>query len=95
MCLGALQQARLDTIVYAAKDIRLGAAGSYIDMIRGAHKHPFHDVKIEEGLLAEESSSLMKRFFLLRRREGVETQGNKNFMDRGYQFRGSFDEWEK
>ena len=95
MCMGALLQSRLDRIVYAAKDLRLGAAGSYIDLVSGSYKHPFHDIKIEGGLLEKESSSLLTKFFLLRRREGLEIQGGKNFIDRGYQFRGSFDEWEK
>ena len=95
MCMGALQQARIDTVVYAAKDLRLGAAGSYVNLVDGAHKHPFHGVRVEGGILEEESSSLIRRFFLLRRREGFEIQGGKIFGDRGYQFRGSFDEWEK
>lgn len=93
MCMGAIQQSRVKALVYGAKDHRLGAAGSWVDMVY-ANKHPFHDsMQIEEGVLAEESSSLLKRFFLIRRRED-ELDGALDASaqsDRGFSYKSVLD----
>lgn len=67
MCLGAAQGFRLNRIVYGAQDHRLGALGSWVNM--QDNLHPFHQVQITSGVLQEESSALLKRFFQNRRRE--------------------------
>lgn len=69
MCMGAIQASRIKRVVYAAPDIRMGACGSWINLLEA--KHPFHDVEVAGGMLQEESSILMKRFFQMRRREAV------------------------
>ena len=57
ICISALQAARIKRIVYGARDHRLGACGSYIDLSdNGITKHPFHSIQITGGLLEEESS---------------------------------------
>lgn len=61
MCLSAIQQFRIPRVVYGARDIRLGACGSWINLHE--FKHPFHKVEIVGGVLEEESSMLLKRFF--------------------------------
>jgi len=65
MCMGAIQLARIDRLIYAAPDLRLGALGSFIDLRE--KKHPFHTVQCEGGLLQKESAQLMREFFKERR----------------------------
>jgi tRNA(adenine34) deaminase len=69
MCMGAIQASRIKRVVFGAPDIRMGACGSWINLIDS--KHPFHDVEVVGGLLEEESSTLLKRFFQMRRREAA------------------------
>ena len=69
MCMGAVQASRIKRVVFGAPDIRMGACGSWINLIDS--KHPFHDVEVVGGLLEEESSTLLKRFFQMRRREAA------------------------
>lgn len=68
MCASAIQSSRVKKVVYAAPDTRLGAFGSWVDLIKA--QHPFHSIEIERGVCEEESSLLLKRFFQMRRREG-------------------------
>ena len=67
MCLSAMQSCRIKKVIYGASDNRLGACGSWIDL--GNSKHPFHKIEISGGLLASESSMLLKRFFQSKRIE--------------------------
>lgn len=67
MCTGALQAARVQRVVYAASDRRLGALGSWVDLVSAGH--PFHRMEVEGGVCEEEAANLMKRFFQMRRRE--------------------------
>lgn len=67
MCLSAMQSFRIKRIIYGANDNRLGACGSWIDL--GNMKHPFHKIEISGGLLASESSLLLRRFFQSKRME--------------------------
>lgn len=59
MCAGALYWSQIDKIVYAAKDESRG----YVKM--GTSLHP--KTKVEGGILAEEASQLLKRFFVEKR----------------------------
>lgn len=61
MCAGAMFSSRIKRLVWSAKDLRLGANGSFVDLF--SKKHPFHAIEVEAGLLSEESESLMKSFF--------------------------------
>ena len=67
MCAGAIINSRVKKVVYGAKDLRVGAHGSFIDIF--AKKHPIHNVEIEGGILEEEASFLLKSFFKKRRNE--------------------------
>lgn len=66
MCLGALLHARVAGVVFAARDPKAGALVTHLD---GANL-PFsnHRLWVLEGVLAEESRALLKRFFLARRK---------------------------
>lgn len=61
MCAGAIIQARLDTLVYGAPDPKAGAAGSVTDLFRAGMFN--HDVKVLPGVMAEECSAILKKFF--------------------------------
>lgn len=65
MCAMALVHARIGRVVYAATDPKTGAAGSVFDtLISDRHNHR---IQVEGGLLAEESSRLLRDFFRSRR----------------------------
>lgn len=75
MCFAAIQSFRVKRVVFGARDHRLGACGSLIDL-QSAARHPFHpQVEVEGGVMAEESKVLLKRFFQNRRSEVEEGRG--------------------
>jgi len=66
MCLGAMVHARIDTLVFGCREPKAGAAVSFD--LQAAHTGLNHRVRIEEGVLGEESRELMQSFFAARRR---------------------------
>jgi len=71
MCAGAIITARVEKLVWAAKDIRVGANGSFINIFE--KKHPIHNLEIEKGILEKLSSDLMQRFFKEKRKKLLDT----------------------
>jgi tRNA(adenine34) deaminase len=65
MCAGAMIHARLDRLVFAASDPKAGAAGSVLTVLN--HPQLNHQMKVEQGILAEESAELLRSFFRERR----------------------------
>ena len=65
MCAGAIVNARLGRVVYGATDPKAGAAGSLYTLTEDARLN--HRVTPITGLLADESSALLKAFFQQRR----------------------------
>jgi len=65
MCAGAMIHARLDRLVYAAPDLKAGAAGSVLSVLN--HPKLNHQMVVEQGILAEEASELLRSFFRERR----------------------------
>jgi len=61
MCMGAVILARIPRLVYACRDPRAGAVGSIYDL--SSDRRFNHSVEVTEGILAEECSSLLSRFF--------------------------------
>ena len=61
MCAGAMVLARLPRLVYAAVDLKAGAAGSITDLLR--HPKLNHRVDVEGGLLADEAAEQLRAFF--------------------------------
>ncbi len=61
MCASAMFLARIKRLVWAAKDIRLGANGSFIDLF--SLKHPMHRIEVTSDILQDDASFLMKQFF--------------------------------
>lgn len=66
MCAGAIMLSRVETLVYGAKDLRHGA-GSWINFFE--KKYPTHQLNIRQGVFEEQTSSLLKQFFKMRRNE--------------------------
>jgi tRNA(adenine34) deaminase len=60
MCAGAMVQSRLKRLVYGAKEPKSGAHESIIELFDRPYNH---QVLITSGILASESSLLMKSFF--------------------------------
>lgn len=67
MCAGALILFRVKRIVYGAKDLRHGAAGSVADVLNCPH--PIHRVQVDHSFFQEEISELMRTFFQKKREE--------------------------
>jgi tRNA(adenine34) deaminase len=65
MCVGAMVHARVARIVYGAPDPKTGACGSIVNLPALATFN--HHGRFEGGLLAEECSGVLKRFFAERR----------------------------
>lgn len=72
LCASAMLLSRLSRVVYAAPDIRFGAAGSLIDLFK--EPHPCHHITPEKGPLGEASAELLRTFFQNRRRSNRESQ---------------------
>ena len=65
MCAGAIVLARIPRVVYAASDAKSGAAGTLFNLLQDERLN--HRVDVIRGILAEESSYLLKSFFRERR----------------------------
>ncbi len=61
MCAGAIQQARIDRVVFGAKDKKHGAYGSCFDFcdIEGLNHYPL----VESSVLEEDCSKILSDFF--------------------------------
>ncbi len=61
MCAGAAVLARVDRVVFGAYDAKAGAVGSLWDVVRDRRLN--HRPEVVAGVLAQESSDLLDRFF--------------------------------
>lgn len=68
MCAGALVQARVDRVVYGARDVKAGAVESLYQVLSDARLN--HRPVVLGGVLAEECGSLLSEFFRARRAAG-------------------------
>lgn len=67
MCAGAMVHSRIRRLVYGAADVKTGAAGSLMDILR--HPGMNHQVEILSGVLAEECAATLSNFFRMRREQ--------------------------
>jgi tRNA(adenine34) deaminase len=65
MCAGAMIHARLDRLVFAADDPKAGAAGSVLAVLN--HPQLNHQMQVEQGILGDEATELLRSFFRERR----------------------------
>ncbi len=66
MCAGALVNSRVERLVFGARDPKAGYCGSLGNLVRDSRLN--HQMEIVEGVLAEESADLLRRFFASLRR---------------------------
>jgi len=67
MCAGAIVHARIRRVVFATSDPRTGSAGSVYNLLNSPHLN--HRVDVNNGVLQQECSSLLKTFFLEKRKQ--------------------------
>jgi len=65
MCAGAMVNARLGRVVYAATDPKAGAVESVFELIDGSRLN--HGVNVTSGVRASEAGDLLRAFFRERR----------------------------
>lgn len=65
MCAGAIMHARIDRVVFGARDPKTGVAGSVIDLFAEARLN--HHTTVAGGVLADQCGSLLSGFFAARR----------------------------
>ncbi len=65
MCAGAIVLARIPKVVYGTTDPKSGAAGTLYNILQDERLN--HRVELVSGVLANESSALLKSFFQERR----------------------------
>ncbi len=73
MCAGALIQARVERLVYGARDEQAGAVESRFRICDTDFLN--HRIEITAGVLEEECRSLMQKFFQGRRAERMKAEG--------------------
>ncbi len=61
MCAGALVHARVERLVFGAREPRTGAVVSCASVLSSAAHN--HEVQVDEGVLAEACGDLIKQFF--------------------------------
>lgn len=67
MCAGLLVHARISRLVFGAKDLKTGACGSVMNLV----KHPDlnHQIDMVGGVLEQECGEILSSFFKRRREE--------------------------
>ena len=65
MCAGAMVHARVRRLVFGAREPRTGAVGSVYDIPRDERLN--HRLEVVEGVLADESSTMLREFFRKKR----------------------------
>ena len=68
MCAGAIVQARIPLVVYAAPDPKAGAVNTLFQLLTDARLN--HRCQIVSGVMLHECSSILTRFFQEQRRLG-------------------------
>ncbi len=65
MCVGAMILARVERLVFGARESKTGACGSKVHLLADAKWN--HHFKIEEGLLEFEAAAVLQEFFRKKR----------------------------
>ncbi len=63
MCAGAIIQARIKKVVYAATEPKFGACESILNIFNHFEYKFNHEVEVVSGILKDESTELIKSFF--------------------------------
>jgi tRNA(adenine34) deaminase len=70
MCAGAIQLSRLRRVIFGPRDPKFGGCGSVVDVLQQPRLN--HQVETLEGVLADESRFVLRRFFQELREQGRE-----------------------
>lgn len=70
MCAGALVLARVEKVVFGARDPKRGGAVSLFNVLNNPKLN--HKVEVVEGVLKDECQSILQEFFRMRRKESEE-----------------------
>jgi tRNA(adenine34) deaminase len=70
MCAGAIQLARFRRVIFGPRDPKFGGCGSILNVLQQPELN--HHVECIEGVLADESSFALRRFFRELREKGRE-----------------------
>ena len=65
MCVGAMVHARIERLVFGAREPKTGAVVSVFELLMSEHHN--HRVAITEGVLGQECADILTRFFVLKR----------------------------
>ncbi len=65
MCMGAILHSRIKRVVFAASDPKTGTCGSVISLQSEPQLN--HHCVVSQGVLADESATLLQNFFKMRR----------------------------
>ena len=65
MCAGAIIHARVDRVIFGARDPKTGAAGSVFDILQTERLN--HRVAVTAGVLETECATILREFFSARR----------------------------
>lgn len=72
MCAGACIQSRVGRVVFAADGLKTGCFGSVIDL--NAIPEFTHKIKIDKGLMKEDSETMMKTYFQEKRKQAIKVR---------------------
>ena len=76
MCAGAVVLARIDRLVYGARDPKAGACGSLAMVPQDLRLN--HRAEVVPGVLAEECGALLEAVFRSRRNRGERAASNES-----------------
>ena len=61
MCAGALVNARVDRLIFAARDPKAGFCGSLGNLVQDSRLN--HRLEVEGGFMEEQASEMLRSFF--------------------------------
>jgi tRNA(adenine34) deaminase len=76
MCAGAISLARIDRVVFGAFDPKKGGVGSLYNILQDDRLN--HQVEVASGVLEQECSNILSKFFEEMRRVKTESNGGED-----------------
>jgi tRNA(adenine34) deaminase len=67
MCAGAMLQARIDRVIFGARDPKAGCAGSLYNLLQDSRFN--HRIEIVEGIMEEQCRNIIRDFFCNKRNQ--------------------------
>lgn len=83
MCSGAIINARVDRVIYGARDPKAGGVASLYELLNDQRLN--HQVDVTEGVCADEAGTLLKTFFKAARKRNKERKRQRKALANGNQ----------